>query len=310
MNAEFERQVVARFIEGLEDDELKKELWMHCRRGRQTIEEAYNRAVDYESSRLSSDTVEPQLAAIEADKSMPRSVSVIRRPLVAAVEQQPDGLAHKVQINTLGVARVEESVAKVSDHVVCLEKEMREGFQKFTESFQRLENMLSQSNPKDQQPQPVRPQFPTPAPNAQPLYAFRKPFYPTQPRYQRAYRPLGHVAGLEVPGMRAGPEFINRPLAHIPVSTTPTPVSTAPTQVKTQLPIQAETTNSETEVTQAIDTVARPAIAPFHPMTDTNAMAYAAYQYDHWSPYLEPQGYTPYVTQDPNGNLYEVDFHN
>ena len=92
MNAEFERQVVARFIEGLEDDELKKELWMHCRRGRQTIEEAYNRAVDYESSRLSSDTVEPQLAAIEADKSMPRSVSVIRRPLVAAVEQQPDGL--------------------------------------------------------------------------------------------------------------------------------------------------------------------------------------------------------------------------
>ena len=50
--AEFERQATTRFIEGLEDDELKKLLRRHCKRDRQTLEEAYLFTVDYESSDL------------------------------------------------------------------------------------------------------------------------------------------------------------------------------------------------------------------------------------------------------------------
>ena len=47
---EYQRQLVDRFISGLDDEQLRRKLRFHCRRERMTIEHAYEYAVDYEST--------------------------------------------------------------------------------------------------------------------------------------------------------------------------------------------------------------------------------------------------------------------
>ena len=47
---EYQRQLVDRFISGLDEDRLRRKLRFHCRRNRMTIEHAYEYAVDYESA--------------------------------------------------------------------------------------------------------------------------------------------------------------------------------------------------------------------------------------------------------------------
>ena len=51
---EFQRQVTSRFIEGLADEELKRDLRRYCRRVHGNLTDAYERVVDYESSEAQS----------------------------------------------------------------------------------------------------------------------------------------------------------------------------------------------------------------------------------------------------------------
>ena len=67
---EFQRQATTRFIEGLEDDELKKLLRRHCKRDRQTVEEAYLFTVDYESSDLQTRIREGEATAAFGKKTL------------------------------------------------------------------------------------------------------------------------------------------------------------------------------------------------------------------------------------------------
>ena len=49
---EFQRQATMRFIEGLDDEELRKKLRRHCKRERQNVDEAYQYVVDWEASNV------------------------------------------------------------------------------------------------------------------------------------------------------------------------------------------------------------------------------------------------------------------
>ena len=68
VDTEFQRQAVRRFIDGLDDAELKGKLRFHCRRMRETLEEAYVFALDWEASEhatcLQEGAVKPQIAVM------------------------------------------------------------------------------------------------------------------------------------------------------------------------------------------------------------------------------------------------------
>ena len=50
--SEFQRELTTRFIEGLDDDKLKKKLRRHCKRDKNNLEEAFNFALDYETAEV------------------------------------------------------------------------------------------------------------------------------------------------------------------------------------------------------------------------------------------------------------------
>ena len=50
--SEFQRQMTSRFIEGISDSVLRQKLRRHCKREKNNIDEAYQFAVDYESSNV------------------------------------------------------------------------------------------------------------------------------------------------------------------------------------------------------------------------------------------------------------------
>ena len=54
VDIEYQRQLVDRFISGLDDDCLRRKLRFHCRRERMTINHAYEYAIDYESTEAES----------------------------------------------------------------------------------------------------------------------------------------------------------------------------------------------------------------------------------------------------------------
>ena len=54
VDAEYQRQLVDRFISGLDDDRLRRKLRFHCRRERMAINHAYEYAIDYESTEAES----------------------------------------------------------------------------------------------------------------------------------------------------------------------------------------------------------------------------------------------------------------
>ena len=50
ISSEYNRQIVFRFVEGSDDDDLKQELRRHCRRANNNIDAAYNYRVDWEAT--------------------------------------------------------------------------------------------------------------------------------------------------------------------------------------------------------------------------------------------------------------------
>ena len=60
---EFQRQATSRFIEGLDDAELKRKLRRHCKRDKLNIDEAFNYAVDSEASSIQTQIREGDAAA-------------------------------------------------------------------------------------------------------------------------------------------------------------------------------------------------------------------------------------------------------
>ena len=69
--SEFQRQATTRFIEGLDDEELRKKLRRHCKRERNNVDEAYQYVVDWEASNVQTRIREGEGAA---------SISILTRP--------------------------------------------------------------------------------------------------------------------------------------------------------------------------------------------------------------------------------------
>ena len=85
IESEFQRQITARFIEGLEDENLKKKLRRHCRRDRNTLDHAYNYALDYEAAEIQS-SLREGTAALASFSSNQSTAS--GDPTIASVNKQ------------------------------------------------------------------------------------------------------------------------------------------------------------------------------------------------------------------------------
>ena len=75
---EYQRQLVERFICGLDDPELQRKLRFHCKRDKLTIGHAYEFAVDYESSKVNGDLV--RTVAASANVSTLTSMAATEYP--------------------------------------------------------------------------------------------------------------------------------------------------------------------------------------------------------------------------------------
>ena len=130
MDAEYQRQLVERFISGIEDAKLQKKLRRHCRRDK--IEAAFEFAVDYESTELEEKGKEiaaiskmkplaavahQQLASATAEHGNPSSMRILERSV------DPN-----IQANRLAIEQLKAGQAELNDRVDIMKKEMSEGF--------------------------------------------------------------------------------------------------------------------------------------------------------------------------------------
>ena len=84
--SEFQRELPARFIEGLDDEDLKKKLRRHCRRDRNTLDNAYNYALDYEAAEIQSSLREGTPAIASFSTNPP--TTTIGDSTIASVNQR------------------------------------------------------------------------------------------------------------------------------------------------------------------------------------------------------------------------------
>ena len=98
---EFERQATTRFIEGLADEEVKKELRKYCKRDKMTVEHAYHYTVDHESSELQTRIRSGEMA-------------LLGRPAFSAIEE---GATPKVMNRQANSTRVDSNVQELKDEI-------------------------------------------------------------------------------------------------------------------------------------------------------------------------------------------------
>ena len=141
--AEFNRQATTRFIEGLEDDDLKRLLRRHCKREKNTVEEAYMFTVDFESSELQTRIREGEataafgrmtIGAISGAKpkvlqrQAPSSQRSLYVPSMGAVEdpvqEEFRGLKSKIKINEMRTQELVAKSAHTNDRIDILSKEV------------------------------------------------------------------------------------------------------------------------------------------------------------------------------------------
>ena len=164
---EFQRQACTRFIEGLDNDELKRLLRRNCRRTKNTLEEAYLFTVDYESSDLQTKIREGEAATLGkkslAAATAPAAVSsdirpkILRRPAtvtsrfpsndaLGAVDEplaeEVRGLAAKHKITEMRVQELTAKSAHTNDRIDILAKEVSQ----VAVNTAKLDNKLDRMN--------------------------------------------------------------------------------------------------------------------------------------------------------------------
>ena len=136
---EFQRQAMARFIEGLDNADLKRKLRRHCKRDKLNIEEAFNYAVDSEASDIQTKIKEGETAAFShktfASAIIPSSGTkpkVHNIPMgdegtsVNLREMQADiqGLAAKHKITEMQISELTAQSALTNDRITIIGKEV------------------------------------------------------------------------------------------------------------------------------------------------------------------------------------------
>ena len=138
--AEFNRHGATRFIEGLDDDELKRLLRRHCKRAKNTVEEAYIFTVDYESSELQTKIREGETTAAFGRMSIgamsgakPRILQrpagsnqkLLHVPRMGAIEDPvQEELRAKSKIHEMRIQELMAKSAHTNNHIDILSKEV------------------------------------------------------------------------------------------------------------------------------------------------------------------------------------------
>ena len=140
IESEFQRQLTARFIEGLEDEDLKKKLRRHCRRDRNTLDHAYSYALDYEAAEIQS-SLREGTAALASFSSNQSTAS--GDPTIASVNKQMASISARQISMRAQVDRLLQESVKADSRVDALAKEVRKFEATADARFDRFEQLLS-----------------------------------------------------------------------------------------------------------------------------------------------------------------------
>ena len=158
---EFQRQVTTRFIEGLEDSDLKKELRRHCKRDKMNIDVAYLFVVDHEASELQSRLREGEgvmgaaafsssAVAVRSQLSPPRAVSIYKgegetgqlRAEVQRLSARMDRAEKQIQELLAEKEKTNERVVLLGTQVQQISASANKMAQTIEERFKRLEQIV------------------------------------------------------------------------------------------------------------------------------------------------------------------------
>ena len=161
VSVEFQRQATTRFIEGLEDDVLKRELRRHCKRDKMNVDAAYHFVVDYEASDLQSRLREGEGAmgaaafagsaiAVRSQLSPPRAVSIYKgegetgqlRAEVQRLSARMDRAEKQIQELLAEKEKTNERVVLLGTQVQQISASANKMAQTIEDRFKRLEQIV------------------------------------------------------------------------------------------------------------------------------------------------------------------------
>ena len=142
VDSEYQRQLVNRFICGIEDTKLQRKLRRYCKRDKLKIDDAFNFAVDYESTEFEEKGKE--IAAVgnfhhsSAALATARPTTLAASSSTASLEIFPPVLDPDIAKNRQDIEELQVGHALLDDKLNQLENDMRTG-------FQRLESLIMAS---------------------------------------------------------------------------------------------------------------------------------------------------------------------
>ena len=163
---EFQRQAISRFIEGLDDANLKRKLRRHCKSDKLNIDEAFNYAVDSEASDLQTKIREGDAAAFSqksfASASLPSSVAEPKEMGVSSrdggtlghlkeIQEEIQGLATEHKITEMQTNELAARNALTDDRITIVSKEVGQvtvNLAKFREFFEWQTEQPRVSHPR------------------------------------------------------------------------------------------------------------------------------------------------------------------
>ena len=285
---EFQRQATSRFIEGLDDAELKRKLRRHCKRDKLTIEEAFHYTVDHEASSIQTQIREGDAAAFSkkafATTSIQSTKDTASRQAggttshLKGMQEEIQGLSAKHKITELQINELTAKAALTDDRITIVSKEVGQ----VAVNVARLENSMDKrlgnieslirsnhsSNYSNTNPNPqYGNQFNTGANQYQRQANFRGRGglpYNRQPHPQYQQR---------LPSLTGGPGYVNNtvqpsqlrmqgPQTNIPVRPPTSAISTATTNVSSMAAFGAISSASAVPPSRPIFAAAAAAVSP------------------------------------------------
>ena len=334
--AEYQRQLVDRFIGGLDDSKLEKKLRFHCRRDRMRIDDAFEFAVDYEATEvegrakeLASSAKAHVTAAVAKAPSYP-SASATVGTLASSSSSTPMKILErsvdpKVKANEIAIEQIKAAQSKTDDSIDIMRKEIDEKMSDVGKKMDQLEFLITASQNIQQasapQPAPVPAPAPRPYPPRMNQRPYRQPYpqvpgltggpgYRVDPRMRPNWR--DRPANTEIPSSVANSNGnVGNPAMHVqPQMATlgacapvPQPMPQPMPQPAPQpMPMPQPIPHSQPFAQPHSQSASQPMPQP-HPMRDVQQQAYP-YQEEFWADHLEydvtPVGYQP----EPTGTHY------
>ena len=129
--SEYQRQLVDRFISGLDNPELQGKLRFHCQRDRLTIDHAYQYAIDYESSKVKREGDSVSSVGAYARVSALTSTSASRQshPSAATVcTLQTSASYDQVERNAIAIQELTDGLAELEEDFLSFQQQVEEDF--------------------------------------------------------------------------------------------------------------------------------------------------------------------------------------